>query len=44
MYYTGSKAEGLDLLGSDDDFMVDINEIQEIEVSESLRDLLSFYA
>ena len=26
IYYTGSKAEGLDLPGSDDDYMGDINE------------------
>ena len=38
-YYTGSTAEGLDLPGSDDDFMIDINEIYDIEVSESLYDL-----
>ena len=40
VYYTGSKAEGLDLPGSDDDFMLDINEIYDIEVSESLQDLV----
>ena len=39
-YYTGSKAEGLDLKGSDDDFMFDINEIYDIEVSESLQHLV----
>ena len=39
-YYTGSKAEGLDLPGSDDDFMMDINNPGDIEVSESLQDLL----
>ena len=39
VYYTGSKAEGLDLPGSDDDFMIDINEFYDIEVSESLQDL-----
>ena len=39
-YYTGSKAEGLDLPGSDDDFMYDLNEIYDIEVSESLQDLV----
>ena len=40
MYYTGSKSEGLDLPGSDDDFMYDINEIFDIEVSESANDLV----
>ena len=40
VYYTGSKAEGLDLPGSDDDFMYDINEIYDIDVSESLQDLV----
>ena len=38
-YYTGSKAEGLDLPGSDDDFMIDINNAFDIEVSESTEDL-----
>ena len=40
VYYTGSKAEGLDLPGSDDDYMIDINEFYDIEVSESLQDLV----
>ena len=39
-YYTGSKAEGLDLPGSDHDFMIDINGIYDIEVSESIQDLV----
>ena len=39
-YYTGSKAEGLDLPGSDDDYMMDINIMYDIEVSESLQDLV----
>ena len=39
-YFTGSKAEGLYLPGSDYDFMYDINEIHDIEVSESLQDLV----
>ena len=38
-YFTGSKAEGLDLPGSDHDFMIDINEVYDIEVSESLYNL-----
>ena len=40
VYYTGSKAEGLDLPGSDDDYMIDINNLFDIEVSESLHDLI----
>ena len=40
VYYTGSKAEGLDLPGSDHDYMVDINDIYNIEVSESARDFV----
>ena len=40
VYYTGSKAEGLDLPGSDHDFMIDINGIYDIEISESLQDLV----
>ena len=39
-YYTGSKAEGLDLPGSDDDYMLEINNMVDIEVSESTEDLL----
>ena len=35
-YYTGSRAEGLDLPGSDDDFMIDMNGFHDIEVSETL--------
>ena len=38
-YYTGSKAEGLDLPGSDDDYMLDINNMRDIAVSEALQDL-----
>ena len=38
-YYTACKADGLDLPGSDDDYMIHINTIFDIEVSESLRDL-----
>ena len=38
-YYTGSKAEGLDLVGSDFDFMYDINKSYDINAFESLRDL-----
>ena len=39
-YYTGSKAEGLDLPGSDDDYMIDINNMCDTEASESLQDLV----
>ena len=38
-YYTGSKAAGLVLPGSDNDFMIDMNDKYDIEVSESLQDL-----
>ena len=38
-YFTGSKAEGLDLPGSDEDYMQDINNMYDIEVSESLIQL-----
>ena len=40
VYYTGSKAEGLDLPGSDDDYMYDINNSADIAVSESVQDLV----
>ena len=39
-YYTGSKAEGLNLPGSDDDYMYDINNSTDIAVSESVQDLV----
>ena len=39
-YFTGSKAEGLDLAGSDEDFMMDINYQLDIEVSESMQHLI----
>ena len=39
-YFTGSQAEGLDLPGSDIDFMFEINNAGNIEVSESLQDLV----
>ena len=41
MYYTGSKAEGLDLPGSDQDYMIDMNNMIDIEVSDSMEDLQS---
>ena len=39
-YYTGSKSEGLELPGSDHDFMYDMNTRYGIEVSESAQDLV----
>ena len=36
VYFTGSKAEGLDLPGSDKDFMLDNNNIYNIKVIQSL--------
>ena len=40
VYYTGSKAEGIDLPGSDNDYMMDVNNFHDIEVSESTEDLI----
>ena len=40
-YFTGSKAEGLDLPGSDEDYMYDINIGSNIEVSESRQGLVN---
>ena len=37
-YYTGSKAEGLDLPVSDDDFMDDINSIHNMQVIQTEED------
>ena len=37
-YYTGSKAEGLVLPGSDDDFMYEINDEYKIKVIQSVED------
>ena len=39
IFFTGSKAEGLDLPGSDEDYMYDLNNIFDIEFSESLPQL-----
>ena len=36
VYFTGSKAEGLDLPGSDEDYMYDINNLYQIKVTQSL--------
>ena len=38
VYYTGSKAEGLDLPGSDDDFMLDINDELNIKMMQTVQD------
>ena len=35
VYYTGSRAEGLSLPGSDDDFMIDINNLHHVKVVQS---------
>ena len=40
IYYTGSKAEGVDLPGSDDDYMFDYNNLLDICVSESMQELM----
>ena len=37
-YFTGSKAEGLDLPGSDKDFMTDQNDLFQIQVIQSLTE------
>ena len=37
-YYTGSKAEGLDISGSDYDYMLDLNEVVNIKVVQSLHE------
>ena len=37
-YFTGSKAEGLNLRGSDDDYMIDINDGLNIQVEQILDD------
>ena len=38
-YYTGSKAEGLDLPGSDDDSMHDVNDIFHLTVVQTLENI-----
>ena len=40
VYFTGSKAEGLNLPGSDKNYMFDINNICDIALSESREDLV----
>ena len=37
MYFTGSKAEGLDLPGSDEDYMINFNNMLDIQVQQSLH-------
>ena len=37
-YYTGSKAEGLDLLGSDRDYMYDVNDRYNIRVAQTAQE------
>ena len=37
-YFTGSKSEGLDLPGSDEDYMYDVNQLMRIKVTQSLYD------
>ena len=37
-YYTGSKAEGLDLPGSDDDLMMDINNSDNLLIIQTMQD------
>ena len=37
-HYTGSKAEGLDLPGSDDDFMFDINDMFKMTLIQRIQD------
>ena len=39
LHFTGSKAEGLDLAGSDRDIMYDIDTFYDIKVAELVRDL-----
>ena len=36
VYFTGSKAEGLKLPGSDEDYMFDINDMRHLKVIQSL--------
>ena len=38
-YFTGSLAEGMDLPGSDEDYIFDINDYYDIGVSDSLQEL-----
>ena len=40
LYFTGSKAEGLELPGSDRDYMLDINKISKVKVVQSLRECI----
>ena len=38
IYFTGSKSEGLDLPGSDEDYMIDRNVVNKINITQSLDD------
>ena len=42
-YYTGSKAEGLDIPGSDKDFMVDIDKLHDIKVIQTEENIQDAY-
>ena len=42
-YYTGSKAEGLDLPGSDEDYMYEVNDLLGIAVIQSVNDIQQTY-
>ena len=39
-YFTGSMSEGLELAGSDEDYMFDINHMYDFHVSESVQQLI----
>ena len=39
-HFTGSQSEGLELAGSDEDFMLNINDMLDIHVSESIHQLI----
>ena len=41
LYFTGSKAEGLDLPGSDHDFMVDINNKANLLIIQTMQDAIT---
>ena len=42
IHFTGSKAEGLDLPGSDRDYMLEMNDVMKIKVVQSLSDAPNF--
>ena len=43
LHFTGSKSEGLELAGSDLDYMIDINNVLDIDVSESVQQLFQSF-